>query len=120
MTELKCKNCGASLHGDKYEHFVKCEYCGSEYEMHNEFGKVYYIETCRAKVECLGCQIRVDDEMLLHMPPDEVSNYAIKRLTRSLAEELAQYMKIETERDPMTMTQIIRGTIRVVKPDFRF
>ena len=116
LEELKCSNCGAALNPNT----LKCEYCGSQYAKKEEQGLIHYIQTCPAQVATLGAVVGIPDEVMRYGSADQASEYAVKELTHKLAEALMPYTKIETMRDPYTMSQMIRGTIRVVEPDFRF
>lgn len=116
LIELTCKNCGGSL--DPVT--LKCEYCGTRYAKKEERGVTHYIQTCPAKVQTVAAQVCVSEIMLHRAPADEVSEFTMRELTHYLAEALAPYMKIETTKDLCNMTQIIRGSVRVVEPDFRF
>lgn len=116
LEELKCSNCGAALNPNT----LKCEYCGSQFAKKEERGLISYIQTCPARVETLGAAVSVSEESMQYMSADQVSEYAVRQITHKLAEALTPYVKLETMRDPYTMSQIIRGTIRVVEPDFRF
>lgn len=116
LEELKCINCGAPLD----QATLKCEYCGSQFAKKEERGLIHYVQTCPAQVATLGAQVGISDETMRYMPADQVSDFTIRELKYKLAEALMPYMKIETHRDPCTMTQMVRGTIRVVEPDFRF
>lgn len=116
LEELKCVNCGAPL--DLLT--LKCEYCGSQFAKKEERGLIHYVQTCPAQVATLSAQVNISDEAMRYGSADQISEFAVRQLTRNLAEALMPYMKIETYRDLYTMTQMVRGTIRVVEPDFRF
>lgn len=119
MTELKCKNCGAALVPSSPRIF-KCEYCGTLYRSERKEDDVHYVQISPAKTVTLGSQISVSDETVHFVPPDKVAEFTMRELTHNLAKALAPYIKVETMHSPHEMTQIIRGTIRVVEPDFRF
>jgi len=125
MEELKCKNCGATLREDGV-----CEYCGSRYriERPDQFHpyEIKYVEVAAPKVETLSAEVAVrDDDMRLASEheryADFLSERAIEDLSHKLAEGLSGFMKLQTKQDfgPNGAT-IIRGTVRVVPPDFRF
>jgi hypothetical protein len=116
LEELRCRNCQAPLNPITY----KCEYCGSQYEKKIEHGVTHYIQTCPAKVQTIRSQVSVPDEVMCRMSEEDIARYTMNEMVHHLAEALAPYTKIETEKDYMLCRQIIRGTIRVVEPDFRF
>lgn len=116
MEKLICESCGAPLNPNS----LKCEYCGTHYKRDYREGVTHYIQTCPAKVEVLASQISIPDMAIRHLDAEQAAEYATKELARGLAEALMPYMKIETHYEPIQMRQVIRGTVRVVEPDFRF
>ena len=116
LYELKCKNCNGALNPKT----LKCEYCGSQYREKNDNGKITYFQTVPAKTEVLRAQVSVPDRMMRSVDTDTISKYTLEEISCLLAKELMKYAKIETMYEPLTMTQIISGTVRVVEPDFRF
>ena len=113
---LKCQSCGGTINSSS----LKCEYCGTQYERKIERGITHYIQTCPATIQTLATQVEVDDELLMNASRDIVAEYAMKDIVNSLAQALVPFVKIETTPNVCKCTQIIRGTIRVVEPDFRF
>lgn len=113
---LECKNCGGKLNPET----LRCDYCGTQYERENQNGVVHYIQTCPAEVKVLRAQVKIPNEHIMMGDAERISEYTLKEMAHCLANELLKYTKIEKEYDPYTMTQMIRGTVRVVKPDFRF
>ena len=116
MEKYTCVNCGAPINMST----CKCEYRGTQYEKYHSGDFVHYIQTCPAQIMPLRCEMSISEEALRSGDVQRISEFAVKNLSRSLAEELEKYMKIETRSDPYRMCQIIRGTVRVVEPDFRF
>lgn len=116
LIELKCKNCDGALDPKT----LKCPYCGSQYKEMYEGGKMVYVQTCPAQIETLRARVNVSNEMVMMADAEGLSRYALNEMAHALAQELLRYTKIEKKYDPYTMTQIIGGTVRVVKPDFRF
>lgn len=113
---LQCQNCGGTLNSS-----YKCEYCGTQYERKVERGVMHYIQTCPAQIQTLSSQVEIDEDLLCNIPQDRVAEYAIREMINALAEALVPYVKLETEKGiSFKRTQIIRGTVRVVEPDFRF
>lgn len=45
---------------------------------------------------------------------------AVQDLAHSLADGLVNFMRVDVEEDPYRQATIIRGTVRVVPPDFRY
>lgn len=116
LYELRCENCGGQLDPKT----LKCPYCGSQYERENHGEQTIYIQTCPAKLVPLRYQMEVPTETLSRIDPNYFSEHCMREMTHKLAEALVPYIKIETEKDPFTMQQIIRGSVRIAEPDFRF
>ena len=123
MQEFKCRACGAPLthkHGNQF----KCEYCGSVYAI--EGSNSYTIppfatlEIEHPKIERLAAQLELPWEAKRYMGDEAATKSAISELTRQLAGGLAAYMRLDVQEDPMRMATVIRGTVRIVPPGFRF
>lgn len=116
MTKLVCECCGGAIDPITQQ----CEYCGTKYKFEMNGGAIHYIQTCPASLVPLRYQMEVPLEAMMDIPPDKLAEISMREMTRELAKALVPYIKLETERDPYTLKQIIRGTVRVVEPDFRF
>jgi len=116
LSELICTHCGAALNPNT----LKCEYCGTQYERRrDESYNTQIVLKYPSHIQKLSGQVSIPDNFF-GLSSESAADYSMKELTYTLAEALAPYMKVETMRDPYTHTQIIRGSIRVVEPDFRF
>ena len=115
MKKLACINCGAPIN----PHNLKCEYCGTQYRDECGDGRIR-IHSYSPDVVVLRSQVAIDNYAIRRCPVEDVAKFTTKELTLSLAEALAPYIVMETERDPFSMTQIVRGTIRVLDPSFKF
>lgn len=114
---MKCQSCGGTINPSS----LRCEYCGTQYERKIEKGITHYIQTCPAQIHKLATQVEIEDVLLYNIPQDRVAEYAMKEIVNALAEALVPFVKLEVEHGiSFKRTQIIRGTIRVVEPDFRF
>ena len=122
MAELKpliCKRCGGAL--DPVT--MKCSYCGTYHK--TDFSddgfvrEVRYIVD-RPGVEVLGVQQAFNRWELANMPKDAIERITRRGLCGKLAEALYPYMEFEMSDDYFTDSAIIRGRLRVVKPDYRF
>ena len=115
MKELKCKNCGAPLTPDG-----RCEYCGARYKIEESCGQIYVVERLPPATQTLGARVVIDKDRREVYPPDALARIATERISRSLAEALKEYMKIDIREDPYLRATIIEGTVRVIPPDYRF
>lgn len=118
LIDLTCKNCGGSLHliGNGQYH---CEYCGSTYELDNRglpTIKVYQ----SAPVQTITCVKEISRPELDFINENNLSEYTLRDITHQLAEGLAGFLRLDTTHDRRTDAIIVRGTVRVVPPDWRF
>ena len=117
MIKRECKSCGAPLKSIGFGKFI-CEYCGSLYE--EEEGKIQILEICREPVQTITTEIAVPRDMRDYMAEEDISKYALKELTRQLAEGLSAYMRLKVTEDPFRSATIVRGDVRVIPPSHRF
>lgn len=116
LEKLQCKNCGGTINPST----LKCEYCGTQYAKKTENSITHYIQTCPAKIHTLASKTVIADELLIAVPQEHAAEFAMKQITLELAKALTPFIKLEVEQNPFDRTQIIRGAVRVVEPDFRF
>lgn len=122
IKELKCKNCGASLTKieNGFEINYKCEYCGTLYNTENKNNVIQFTTINSPPSQTLSSCIRISDWTKENNNIEDISQFTIEQLSMSLAKGLAAYMRIDTEKDPFEKATIIRGTVRVIPPDFRY
>ena len=113
---MKCQSCGGTINPSS----LRCEYCGTQYERKIEKGITHYIQTCPAQIHKLETQFEIDEGLTYNAPQDMVAEYAMQQIVNALAQALVPFVKLEVTPSICNCTQIIRGTIRVVEPDFRF
>ena len=115
MTELKaltCKNCGATINRAT----MKCEYCDTQYQRTYEGAEITFVSE-RAGVHSIRAMVAVD-ELMVGKNPEAATEFAVRKLRNSIADGLLEYMRCETEVDPIRFCRIIRGEVRVVDPSF--
>lgn len=115
MEQLICKSCGAPLRADG-----KCEYCGAIYRFANNTMQTVAIEICHPEVVPLTATACIHRDLLYADDVRRISEHAIESVKRKLVDGLTDYIKLETHSDPYQNAIIIRGSVRVVEPDFRF
>ena len=118
MEEKKCKNCGAPLKRIEWGRY-KCEYCGTEYEEKDYFGRVQFIEVHTPNCVKLEARAAIDDYWIRNAP-DKAADFIVNELSSSLADTLKEYLRIEEQIDPMSCKRIYRGMIRVIPNDYRY
>ena len=118
MQKIVCECCGGKINPSN----LTCEYCGTRYQIRNEFGTntVHIIRNSHPSVIPLRTKMEFDSSHMSHIPPEQLAEISMQDITHRLAEALAPYVEIETYRDLYTYRQIVQGTIRVVEPNFRF
>ena len=119
MAELKaliCKRCGGTL--DPVT--LKCSYCGTYHKWESGGLRNTLIYVGNPGVEVLGVTQAFDRWQLADMPKEAIERITRRGLCGKLAEALYPYMEFEMSDDYRTDSAIIRGRLRVVKPDYRF
>ena len=115
MKELKCKNCGAPLTQDG-----RCEYCGARYQIEEKVGKICVVEMLPPAAQTLAAQTTISYDYRGRVPDETLARRAKEDLTMSLAESIAEYMKLDIHEDPFLKATVVRGMVRVIPPDYRF
>ena len=118
LKPLVCKRCGGALDPNT----LKCSYCGTYHKVDSDYGFVREtrIIVDRPGVEVLGVQQAFDRWQLADMQKEAIAEITHRGLCEKLAEALYPYMEFEMSDDYFTDSAIIRGRLRVVKPDYRF
>ena len=115
MEKLTCQNCGAPLTKSG-----ECKYCGTIHQLANNCdGLPYIVEFSNPRVQTIAAQVSISN-YVRESHPDLAADFSLGKLREELAKGLAGFMRIDTREDPIMQTTIIRGTVRVVPPDFRF
>jgi len=117
--KLTCENCGAPISPGG-----KCPYCGTSYKLernaYNPQEKFFRIEVERPGVHTLRAIAAIDRETYMNAPAEAVADCAIHQIKRQMMDELTAFIRFDREEDPFMDRTLIRGTIRVVDPSFRF
>lgn len=117
MNKLQCTNCGGHINPDTYV----CEYCGTRYEKPADRTMMLPpVIVENPKVQTFGAKVLVDQEMVRCLGEEKTAEYCVQQITSSLAEQLAPFISLETDFDPMRCCKIVRGRVRIVEPSFRF
>lgn len=120
MEQMQCKSCGAHLKRRGSGEWI-CEYCGAVYPVDESYpAEVRFVEVQRVPTKTIEAQVRYPDEIAIHVSEEALAERTIQELTYELAKGLAPVMKVIVNRDYLHGETIVRGTVRVVPPDFRF
>lgn len=116
LVNLKCECCGATLNND-----LTCPFCGARYERkYNTLNQPIFVKIQDAKIDTLRYELSIDKYQYETMGEEASAEITMHRMTQALATQMAKYMELNTYFDRHTFSQIVRGEVRVVKPDFRF
>lgn len=119
LLALKCDCCGGNLKPTLYDpRKYSCEYCGTHY-VKDGLCDVIKVETFHNPVRTLKSVIEypVEDMQLMG---EHASEFAMKSLTRNLADSLAEFMRVETEIDPANRKCVITARVRLVEDNYVF
>lgn len=119
MRELKCTNCGAPLHYEARNEY-RCEHCGALYKVEDCDHGYQVIAVEHPQVRTFKAVSFVRQEDVDRYGEDFMSRQVAEKMKHSLAEQLVDFMRLERSYDPYEKAVMIRGTIRVVEPSFRF
>lgn len=113
MSELKnltCVCCGGRINRST----MKCEYCGTEYEIKND-NPIIRIETFHNPVKEYKASVLLDN-YFLHENGDLYMKHAIQRLCEEMMPAVMSGMRIRTENDYVLNQTRLDGFLRVVIP----
>lgn len=106
-----CKQCGGTIKPAT----MRCEYCGTQYE--GDSLKRLVITTRAPGQAKIRAEVMIDTE-IMREAPEYARDYALRALRNQIADGLLAYMRVTTDRDYRNMTEIIRGEVRVIEPEF--
>ena len=115
MEKLTCQNCGAPLSADG-----RCSYCGTRYKIDYTVEGPRYVTIYSSPVQTLASKTEIPHRYRRLGDDEALSKMAVQDLAHSLADGLVNFMRVDVEEDPYRQATIIRGTVRVVAPDFRY
>ena len=111
MKDYRCTHCGGHISPTT----MKCEYCGTQYKIEND--QILRIETFHNPVETFSAVEVVSKEMILKMGVENAGEYAMRHLASKLAECIPTAMQVTTEYDYSQGVQMIKGTIKLIRPE---
>jgi hypothetical protein len=112
LKPLICQCCGGKI--DRKT--MKCPYCDTQYEKKFEGTPVSFTVE-RPGVHHIRAMARLDEEAVLRNP-EIATKWAMDKLRNGIADGLLEYMRIDTEKDPLRFCRIIRADVRVLDPTF--
>jgi len=118
LTELKCTNCGGPLRRDGGEY--RCEHCGARYKVEGDPYDYRVIRVEHPAVVPLRCTVGLDRDDVLRFGEEYCANRVKIEMERGMVDQLKDFIRWDRREDPFMNRVMIQGTIRVVRPDFRF
>lgn len=107
MEELKCPNCGAPINRKT----MRCDYCGAVFK--REFNTIVY-QVENPKIVPLKTVMKVDNHVAMM---DGYEEYLVDHMAYSLAKQMAKYMDVITQDDPMRDEVTVSARVRIVPPN---
>lgn len=114
LKPLKCPQCGGTINRAS----MTCQYCGSVFQEDGD--AVIHVCSFRPEIKVGTATFFIDQLAIDAIGSEKMSEFAVKNLSQMIAEQIAPFMTIKTERDYLRNGQVVRGCIRVVRPDYRF
>ena len=108
-----CTQCGGRVNRAT----LTCEMCGTTFK---EDIPEQRIVVERPGVHFLRSQMAIDKEMYIALGATQASEYVIRRMANQMAEIIIPFMDVMTMEDPICHQTLIRSTVRVLEPKFRF
>lgn len=93
-----------------------CEYCGTQFREERDALKV---EIYRPGVHTLGATAMIDKDFIARNPR-EAAEIAIKEMSKSFAEGIAQFMEVKTREEFGTGCIRFAAKLRVLDSEYRF
>lgn len=112
---LICPNCGGKI--DRKT--LTCTFCGIEFALDNE-AKPIVVKMFNPRMETLQSRIIIPREALELGDLEEAQAYALKELSRQLADRIMPFMEVRTSYEPIYAQQTIHARVRLLRPDYRF
>lgn len=104
-----CEKCGAPLHNGK------CDYCGADYR--DILGPTLRVDTYAHQVDTLAYRVEVPLDYMCSETMVALEAKLRSDMAYKMSLDMLKYMDIETWIDPVRLTQVFGGRIRVARPD---
>lgn len=116
LQALVCTECGGHIDRET----MTCRFCGIQYKLDQDMMPIV-VSRFDPNMVTVGASITVPYEMVRGLGCKDASEYAMKDLTKRIAEALVPYLEVTTyPPEPRTYTQTVEARVRVYRPDYRF
>lgn len=123
MTKLQalvCTECGGHIDRDT----MTCRYCGIQYKLDQDMMPIMvsrfepHMETLKARIFIPEYMVKA--EMGREGDMTKLTEYAVKDLSRKLAEAIVPFMEVRNSYEPCEQIHEFSARVRVYRPDYRF
>lgn len=120
LEALVCTECGGHIDRDT----MTCRYCGIQYKLDQDMIPIMvsrfdpHMETLKARIFIPEYVFKA--EMGSGADMTKLTEYAVKDLSRKLAEAIVPFMEVRTNYEPREQMQEFSARVRVYRPDYRF
>lgn len=112
----RCANCGKMLLISQARNIVKCEACGSEYKIEDDFSiRPLYVEQIPYDSHELKVCTYVPGEFL-RMNPEFATRVTLEKMAEELSKGIMPFMEISSYFDNETLQYKLYGKLRVHVP----
>ena len=97
---------------------MRCEYCGTQYKVENNFLTVVYVD--RPQVQTLEAGLAVGKEFVVTMNEKELRGYVHHNIAMKLAEALEPNIEYKVVGAEIFGRYIVKGRVRILPPGYKF
>lgn len=120
LQALVCTECGGHIDRDT----MTCRYCGIQYKLDQDMMPIM-VSRFEPHMETLKARIFIPDyvvksEMGRGGDMTKLTEYAVKDLSRKLAEAIIPFMEVRNSYEPCEQIHEFSARVRVYRPDYRF
>lgn len=120
LQALVCTECGGHIDRDT----MTCRYCGIQYKLDQDMMPIMvsrfdpHMETLKARIFIPEYVVKA--EMGRGGDMTKLTEYAVKDLSRKLAEAIVPFMEVRNSYEPCEQIHEFSARVRVYRPDYRF
>ena len=120
LQALVCTECGGHIDRDT----MTCRYCGIQYKLDQDMMPIMvsrfvpHMETLKARIFIPEYMVKAEMDRGGDMT--KLTEYAVKDLSRKLAEAIVPFMEVRNSYEPCEQIHEFSARVRVYRPDYRF
>lgn len=112
---FRCANCGQML-PISHTGISKCKYCGTEYQVDDDWAAPLRIETMPFKAVTFAERVKIPF-IVMRTDPEKAFEFSLHEMAERMAERIIPCMEIYAEEDLNTFDTFLGAKIRVAVPD---